>query len=81
MKSFMILGAVIGYLIGAGFSLAGGSSWSIALWRAPVGALAVALMVRWWWGIWQEGLQRAIEQQQNEATSSPPVNAKTPAKL
>jgi len=81
MKSFMILGAVIGFLIGAGFSLAGDCPWSIALWRAPVGALAAALLARWWWGIWHEGLRKAIEQQQYEASSSPPVNAKPAAKL
>jgi len=80
MKSFMILGSLVGFLIGAGFSLAAGSPWSTALWRAPVAALAVAVMARWWGRIWLQGLHEAIEQRRH-ARPLPTVNPKPAAKI
>ena len=80
MKSYMILGSVVGFLIGAGFSLAGGSPWPTALWRASIAALLVALLARWWGRIWLQGLQEAIEQRRH-ARSIPPVNPKPAAKI
>ena len=61
MKSFMILGAIVGFLIGAGFSLLQSCPWPTALWRACIGALAAAVLARWWSRIWLESLQSAIE--------------------
>ena len=80
MKSFMILASVIGFLIGAGFSLAEGCPWSTALSRACFAALLAALLGRWWCGMWIQGLKEAIDQR-NQPISSPPVSPKTPAKL
>jgi hypothetical protein len=80
MKSLMILGSVVGFLIGAGFSLAGGCPGSIALWRASVAALLVALLARWWGRIWLQGLQGAKEQRLH-ARSIAPVNPKPTAKI
>jgi len=80
MKSFMILGSVVGFLIGAGFSLAGGCPWSTALWRAAVAALAVALLSRWWGRVWWQGLQEANEQRRH-TRPLPTVNPKSAAKI
>jgi hypothetical protein len=80
MKSFMILGAIAGFLIGAGCSLAGDCPWNTVLWRAPVAALAVALLARWWGRVWFQGLQEAVEQRRY-ARSTPPVNTKPTAKI
>ena len=80
MKSLMILGSVVGFLIGAGFSLAGDCPWSIALWRASVAALAVALLARWWGRAWLQGLQGAREQRLH-ARSASPVTTKPTAKI
>ena len=44
MKSFMIFGAMVGFLIGAGFSLAGYCPWDTALWRACAAALLGAML-------------------------------------
>lgn len=61
MKSFMILGSIIGFCIGGGCSLAGDCSWSTALWRACAAALPAALLARWWSRMWLEGLREAVE--------------------
>jgi len=65
MKSFMILGSLIGFSIGAGFSLAGGCPPATALWRACVAALLAAWLARWCSHIWIDGLQNAIENRRN----------------
>ncbi len=62
MKSHMILGAVIGFLVGAGFSLAQQCSWATALCRGCVAALVAALLARWWSRVWIQSLGEAIRQ-------------------
>lgn len=64
MKSFMIFGAMIGFLIGIGFSLAGDCSWSTAFWRGCVVALISGILGKWWGGVWLESLRDAIKQRQ-----------------
>ena len=80
MKSYMILGSFVGFLIGAGFSLADGCSWPTALWRASVAALFVALLVRWWCRVWFLGLREAMDQRR-QASVSPPATPKPSAKI
>jgi hypothetical protein len=75
MKSHIILGSIIGFLTGAGFSLADDCSWSIALWRACVAALIVAVLTRWWSRIWFQSLGEAIKQRRH-ANANPPAKAK-----
>jgi hypothetical protein len=65
MKSFMILGANVGFLIGAGFSLMENCPWPTALWRACIAALAAAVLARWWSRIWLQGLHSAIEKRRH----------------
>lgn len=65
MKPLMILGSLVGFVIGAGFSLAGNCPWSTVLWRACVGALLVGMLARWWGRVWLEGLQSAVENRRN----------------
>jgi hypothetical protein len=80
MKSLMIIGSIVGFLIGGGFSLAGGCPASTALWRASVAALVVALLVRWWSRVWLQGLRGAREERLH-ALTAPPVNSKPAVKL
>jgi uncharacterized membrane protein YjjB (DUF3815 family) len=65
MKPLMILGSLVGFVTGAGFSLAGNCPWPTVFWRACVGALLVGVLARWWSRIWLDGLQSAIENQRN----------------
>jgi hypothetical protein len=65
MKSLMILGALVGFLIGGGCGLAGQATWPAALWRACAGALLAAILARWWSKVWLQGLQDTIQQQSN----------------
>lgn len=62
MKPLMILGSLVGFVTGAGFSLTGNCPWSTVLWRACLAALLMGLLARWWGGIWIEGLHSANEQ-------------------
>lgn len=60
MKPFMILGALVGFLIGSGFALTGRSSWPTALWHASAAALGAAWLTRWWANVWVQGLQESL---------------------
>lgn len=79
MKSFTILGAVVGFLIGSGFSLINNTSWSTALWHAGGAALIVAILTRWWSHVWFQNLQDATEQHRRPRFA-PPTNNKPAAR-
>lgn len=64
MKSFMIFGAIVGFLIGTGFSLADDCSWPTAFWRGCAVALASGILGKWWGRVWLESLRDAIKQRQ-----------------
>jgi hypothetical protein len=67
----MIFGAIVGFLIGTGFGLAGSSPWPSTLWRACVAALIAAVLTRWWSRVWMRGLRDAL--QERRATRAPSV--------
>ena len=72
----MILGAIVGFLIGAGFGLAGSSPWPAALWRACVAALVAAILTRWWSRVWMRSLRESLEHRHTQR--HPVVNAAKP---
>jgi hypothetical protein len=77
MKAFIILGAIVGFLTGAGFGLAGNSPWPYALWHACAAALAAGILTRWWSRVWIQSLRDSLEQQQQRRAAD---NAKPAAK-
>ncbi|HTR42091.1 MAG TPA: hypothetical protein VMH87_10795 [Pseudomonadales bacterium] len=80
MKSFMILWAIIGLLIGIGFSLEDDCQWSTAFWRGCASALVAAILARWWSNVWLEGLRDSIRQRQYKRAvpaAKPRPNIKT----
>ena len=81
MKAVTLLGALVGFLIGAGFGLTGSSPWPAALWRACAAALAVALLARWWSRIWIQSLRQSLKDQQVLRHSPPAILNPSPKKL
>jgi hypothetical protein len=77
MKSFMIFGAIIGFLTGAGLSVADDCAWPTALWRACAAALLIALFTRWWSRIWLASLRHALNQRRH--TPANPASKTKPA--
>ncbi len=78
MKSLMILGSIIGFLIGAAFALGTQSSWPTSLWRASVAALAGGILIRWWGKMWMNGLRDSLQQRRY---SRPSIATKTANKV
>jgi hypothetical protein len=64
MKLIMVLGGVIGFSIGLGFSWAQGSPWPSALWRAAMAALVAGILLRWWGRLWINCLQESHRERQ-----------------
>jgi hypothetical protein len=79
MKSMMILGAMIGFLLGAGSSLAGDCSGPTLFWHASVTALVGGLLARWCSRLWLTGLADALENQHRARVQA--SQNKTPAKV
>jgi hypothetical protein len=80
MKALMIFGAIVGFLIGTGFGLAGSSPWPSALWRACAAALVAALLTRWWSRVWMKGLRDALQERRAMRAPSP-IEPKSALKL
>lgn len=80
MKSMMILGAITGFVLGAGSSMAGDCSGSTVFWHASVTALVAGLLARWCGRMWLTGLADALEQQRR-ARAQAAAEQKTPAKV
>jgi MFS family permease len=81
MKSLMILGAIVGFLIGGGFSLIGGCSWPTTLWRACAAALAAAVLARWWSRLWLINLSETVKQRRRPPKTEIKSTLKPTAKL
>ena len=82
MKALIILGALVGFLIGSSFGLAGHGPWPETLWRACAAALVAAVLTRWWSRVWLNGLRDALAQRRQSRTaaslnSKPTVKAKS----
>jgi hypothetical protein len=74
MKLIMVLGGLIGFGIGVGFSWAQGSSWPAIVWRAASAALAAGLLLRWWGRVWVQALSDSQRERRaiKTITSTPP---------
>ena len=79
MKSMMILGSMMGFILGAGSSLAGDCAPSTAFWHASVTALIGGILARWCGRMWLTGLADALEKQRRARTQA--AENKTAAKV
>jgi hypothetical protein len=80
MKALMMLGAIVGFLIGSGFGLAGSSPWPAALWRACAAALVAAVLARWWGRVWLNSLRDALHDARADR-STPAPDAKSGTRI
>jgi hypothetical protein len=85
MKLIMVLGGLIGFSIGFGFSWAQGSAWPTVVWRAAVMALLAGVLLRWWGRLWVKCLRDAYQEKQALALAATAAARKsetpsTPAK-
>jgi len=62
MKTLMLTGTVIGFLLGIGLGFAGRTDWPSAFLHAAAAAAALGLLMRWWGGVWLRGLRTSCEQ-------------------
>lgn len=62
MKSLMLLGGFLGFGIGVSFGLLQQSDWSSILWRSAVAAYGAGWLMRWWGGVWLQGLKEVGEE-------------------
>lgn len=79
MKSMMILGAILGFILGAASGWAGNCASSTVFWHAGVTALVGGLLARWCGQIWLTGLADALEQQRRARAQA--AEKKTNAKV
>jgi len=63
MKFALILGALAGFAIGVLSGLAAASSWQTCVVNGSVGAVGLALLLRWWRQVWMRSLAESLEQQ------------------
>jgi hypothetical protein len=81
MKALIILGAIVGFLIGAGFGLAASSPWPSALWRACAASLVACVLTRWWGRVWMQGLRDSLEQQRRARRAASTASTQPVKKL
>ena len=79
MKSVMILGAMTGFILGAGSSMAGGCSSSTTFWHASVTALGAGILARWCSRMWLTGLADALDKKRRARAQA--AENKTNAKV
>jgi len=72
MKALIIFGAIVGFLIGAGFGMASSSPWPATLWRSCAAALVATILTRWWSRVWLQGLRDSLNQRRTRRPSSTP---------
>jgi len=64
MKLIMVLGGLIGFAIGFGFSWAQGSPWPSVVWRAAIAALGAGILLGWWGRLWIRCLVQSQRERQ-----------------
>lgn len=80
MKALTILGAIVGFLLGAGFGLTANSPWPDALWRACAAAILAAVLTRWGGRVWIGSLRDTLDDRQ-QIRNIPPADRKAATKL
>jgi len=64
MKSLLLVGGLIGWGLGMGFSYYQGSTWPACLWHGCVAAYLSALLMRWWGRVWRTSLAQSVRERE-----------------
>ena len=64
MKSLLLVGGVLGWGVGMGFSLSRGNAWSTSFWHGCLAAYLSALLMRWWGRAWRKSLEQSLLQRE-----------------
>lgn len=76
MKKMMIMGGLTGFLIGVVLGLVKGVTWPALFLRASVATLVSGLLLRWWAGLWIQGLKQSLS---DAAAANRPGRPNAPA--
>jgi len=68
MKTLLLIGGILGFGIGLGFSWARESAWPTSFWHACVCAYIAGFLMKWWGRAWQKNLEQALHQAQGIAS-------------
>jgi hypothetical protein len=77
MKSLLLVGGLLGWSLGMGFSVLQGDSWPECLWHGGLAAYLTALLMRWWGRAWRKSLEQSV-QERDEAEDAILPAASTP---
>jgi hypothetical protein len=80
MKSLLLVGGLVGFAVGAGFSFMEADSGGSILLHGCVTAYVAALLARWWGRSWRKGLEQAMAESDIISTPSFPQATPKPSK-
>ena len=74
MKSLLLVGGALGWVVGMGFSYSRGNGWPACFWHGCLAAYLTALLMRWWGLAWRKSLaQSLLEQEKAEHAIAAPI--------
>ncbi|HEY3861210.1 MAG TPA: hypothetical protein VGO59_04915 [Verrucomicrobiae bacterium] len=74
MKSLLLVGGALGWVLGMGASYSRGNAWPACLWHGCLAAYLSALLMRWWGRSWRQSLAQSLqEREQSESAITPTV--------
>jgi len=73
MKSLLLVGGLMGWGLGMGFSYLKGTAWPACFWHGCVAAYLSALLMRWWGNVWRKSLEQSIQEREQAQDSMVPT--------
>jgi hypothetical protein len=73
MKSLLLVGGLIGWVIGMGFSLIKGNSLPVSLWHGCLAAYVTAMLMRWWGHTWRKSLAQSLQEREEAESAVTPA--------
>ncbi len=72
MKTLMIIGGSIGFLLGIGTGISRSNEWTTILVRASVAACVAGTLFKWWAKVWLKSLRDVQEARMSEIEQPTP---------